>query len=183
MRPTWNWLLAASLTYIAWRHCDAHTTRDTLCLDCRCWLLVFHLFIQPHRRALVKMLGSPIDPFDSHLLVCLTLPCRPLFTFISLPRLTALCVWVCVCVSNQSLLFTRWNAPWHCDSCVELVSYEQSLTWNAILETHTRSDSSKTFPLLFHCVTEDEGGNNWGSRHKEKTCIPYSLWFKFHFDI
>lgn len=117
------------------------------------------------------------------LLACLfdfTVPPLIHFHFIA-SSYSAVCV--CVCVSKQSLLFTRWNAPWHCDSCVELVSYEQSLTWNAILETHTRSDSSKTFPLLFHCVTEDEGGNNWGSRHKEKTCIPYSLWFKFHFDI
>lgn len=29
MRPTWNWLLAASLTYIAWRHCDTHTQPET----------------------------------------------------------------------------------------------------------------------------------------------------------
>lgn len=182
MRPTWNWLLAASLTYIAWRHCDAHTTRDTLCLDCRCWLLVFHLFIQAAPTCACE------DAWESNwsfwqLLACLfdfTVPPLIHFHFIA-SSYSAVCV--CVCVSKQSLLFTRWNAPWHCDSCVELVSYEQSLTWNAILETHTRSDSSKTFPLLFHCVTEDEGGNNWGSRHKEKTCIPYSLWFKFHFDI
>lgn len=153
-----------------------HTTRDTLCLDCRCWLLVFHLFIQPHRRVLVKMLGSPIDPFDSYLLVCLTLPCHPLFTFISLPHLTEL--RVCMCVQAV--------APFHtlkCSLTLWLLCGAGEL-WAVInlkcylTDTHTlrqQQDLSAVVPLC----NRRWGGNNWGSIHKEKLayCIHFDLSF------
>lgn len=38
-----------------------------------------------------------------------------------------------------------------------LVVYAQSLTWNAILETHTLSDSRKVFLLLIYRVIEGKG--------------------------
>lgn len=110
MRPTWNWLLAASLTYIAWRHCDAHTTRDTLCLDCRCWLLVFHLFIQAAPTCACE------DAWESNwsfwqLLACLfdfTVPPLIHFHFIA-PSYSAVCVSVCMCVQSV--------APFHALKC------------------------------------------------------------------
>ncbi len=102
------------------------------------------------------------------------------------PLLRCVRVCVCLCASvfgyKNPILFTRWNAPWHCDSCVELVSYEQSLTWNAILETHTFSDSSKNLFADIPLCIERWRVNNSSSRHEEKLAV-FSLWFTFYFDI
>lgn len=97
---------------------------------------------QTHQLMLGKMRRRPINPSDSYLFVCLTLPVCHLFSFISWPPLLLLCVSPSICSFSHVEMLSDTVTP---VCTLELVSYEQSLTWNAILETHTLSDSSKTF--------------------------------------
>lgn len=155
MRPTWNWLLAATLAYITWEHCDtqphAHIHRHTqLGLIVLAVQFPTYSWVHVHRLELAKMRRRPINPFDSYLFVCLTLPGCHLFSFISFAP--SYCC-VCVCPSIRSLSRFEMLPDTVTPVCtLELVSYEQSLTWNAILETHTLSDSSKNlFAVVLSC--------------------------------
>ncbi len=124
---------------------------------------IYNTHTHTHQLVLGKMRRRPINPFDSYLFVCLTLPGCHLFSFISFPPS---CCCVCVCPSICSLSHVEMLSDTVTPVCtLEPVSYEQSLTWNAILETHTLSDSSKTFSPLIHRVMGGERGNNSRSRH------------------
>lgn len=76
MRPTWNWLLAASLTYITWEHYDTHPHTHSWIDNAWCWFLThqrefmcMHSDTHTYDNLLKLVCRSPINPFDSYLFV------------------------------------------------------------------------------------------------------------------